>query len=70
MNLLRIKGDMKMYCEECGKEIREYNEQGDCLCEGCGVYCDRCGCYCYLESNDGLCEDCYEDYLDDLWVED
>ena len=30
------------------------------------VYCDYCGDYCYQESNEGMCEDCYEDYLDDL----
>ena len=32
-----------MYCEECGKEIKEPNEQGEFICE-----------------------DCYEDYLEDL----
>lgn len=32
----------------------------------CEVYCTRCGEYCYQESNEGMCEDCYEDYLDDL----
>ena len=55
-----------MYCEECGSNIEEPNDFGDFICEDCEVYCDRCGDYCYQESNDGMCEDCYEDYLDDL----
>lgn len=55
-----------LYCEECGREIEKPNEHGDFICESCGVYCDRCGEYCYQESNEGMCEDCYEDYLEDM----
>ena len=54
-----------MYCEECGKDIKEPNEQGDFICKDCEVYCTICGEYCYQESNEGMCEDCYEDYLED-----
>lgn len=59
-----------MYCEECGKEIKDLNYQGDFICEDCEVYCDRCGEYCYTECNGGLCEECYQDYLEDLSAED
>ena len=58
--------EVEMYCEECGSNIEEPNDFGDFICEDCEVYCDRCGDYCFQESNDGMCEDCYEDYLDDL----
>lgn len=58
------------YCEECGRKIKEPNEYGDFICEDCEVYCDGCGDYCYLESEDGMCEDCYEDYLEEKWGED
>lgn len=63
-----------LYCEECGKKITETNFYGDLLCKDCEEYeyCERCGDYCYGESENGMCEDCYEDYLeeddeDDWW---
>ena len=31
-----------MYCEECGKDIKGPNEQGDFICKDCEVYCTRC----------------------------
>lgn len=55
-----------MYCEECGMKISGPNEFGDDLCDECGVYCSQCGIYCTSESEDGMCLDCYEDYIDDL----
>lgn len=54
-----------MYCEECGKEIKEPNKYGDFICKNCEVYCTRCGEYCYQESNDGMCEDYLEDIEED-----
>lgn len=54
------------HCEECGKRIKEPNEYWDFLCEDCEEYCERCGDYCYGESCDGMCEDCYEDYCEEF----
>ena len=58
----------KLYCEECGRKIENYNEYGDEICKECEdkFKCSHCGIYCYQEMVDGMCEDCYEDYLDDL----
>lgn len=56
----------KLYCEECGDTIEGLNYYGDCICECCEEYCEVCGDYCYMESVDGMCEDCYEDYLEDI----
>lgn len=58
-----------MYCEECEIKINEPNRFGDNLCDECGVYCRVCGIYCSFESEDGMCLDCYEDYIDDLEAE-
>lgn len=58
----------KFYCEQCETTIKEPNYYGDILCEECEVdyHCERCGCYCYQESEEGMCEDCYDDYLEEL----
>ena len=55
-----------MYCEECGSKISGPNEFGDNICEECEVYCEKCGWYCSGEHEDGMCLDCYEDYMEDL----
>lgn len=58
------------YCENCGAGMEEPNEEGDFLCEDCEVYCERCGEYCSYDEVDGLCEDCYEESLNDEWGDD
>ena len=50
-----------MYCEECGKEIKEPNEQGDFICEDCEIYCDKCGEdveELYKVDGEELCKEC------------
>jgi len=58
------------YCEECGRAIEEPNFNGDFICDDCEVYCEECGDYCYHVSNEGMCEDCYEDYQEEHREED
>lgn len=49
--------EVRCECFDCEKEIKSVEK-----------HCEECGIIFYPEEaiNEGMCEDCYDDYLDDL----